>query len=272
MNLEHFAALVALLMVLLLRAYVRGYRNRAEGKFDPVAAHLRAGIFFCFCYLMSWATGTLEAILSEPVFTAEQVASPWWWSWVAGLTVFILVAYWGVWARFTMRFERELDLLPQVLFGLLWGTAFGQLFLSFWHIAALLGTGWATWQTWLLCYAWLSIWQWLVMDLFWDVWVSPEHDTAWSIALKVPATHVPNVTLALTFFAIYENHLLFVASQTLALVGCSVAMRMPAPWSRADTPPARQGPSMFWGLPRAVGYQSPDPANDPYLRQAKLPR
>ncbi len=48
------------------------------------------------------------------------------------------------------------------LYGLVWGTAFGQLFLSFWHIAAMLGPDWATWQVWLLTYAWLSIWQWLL--------------------------------------------------------------------------------------------------------------
>ena len=272
MSLESFAAGLALLMLVLLVIYLRGYRVQPEGVFDPMAAHLRAGIFFCFCWLMSWGTGTLDAILTEPIATAEQLASVWWWAWVIGMGVFILVAYWVIWARHTIRFDRKLDLLPQVLFGFIWGTSFGQLFLSFWNIAALLAPDWANWQLWLATYAWLSLWQWLLMDMYWDVYISPEHDTAYSIAFKVPTTHVPNVTLGLTFFAIYENHLLFVASQTIALVGCSVAMRMPAPWSREVTPPARQGASMFWGIPRAVGYESPDPSNDPYLKQARLPR
>ena len=189
-----------------------------------------------------------------------------------GLVSFILVAYWGVWARFTIRFDRKLDLLPQVFYGLIWGTAFGQMFLSFWHLAVMLGPDWETWQIWLLTYAILSIWQWLLMDMYWDIYISPEHDTAFSIALKVPTTHVPNITLCLTFFAIYENYALFVALQCLALIGCSVAMRMPAPWSREPTLAARRGPSMFFGLPRCAGYLSPNPKTDPYLRRAHLRR
>lgn len=272
MTIDIFAALVAVLMALLLIVYLARHRHHPVERFVPLAAHLRASIFFCFCYLLSWATGTLEALLSEPLYSAEQLASGWWRGWVIGMTVFILVAYWVIWARFTIRFDRKLDLIPQVLFGLLWGSAFGQLFLSFWHIFALISPNWANWQLWLATYAWLSIWQWLIMDMYWDIYISPEHDTAYSITLKVPTTHIPNVTLGLTFFALYENHLIFIALQCLALVGCTVAMRMPAPWSKDETPPARQGPSMFWGLPRAVGYQSPDPENDRYLKQAHLPR
>jgi len=272
MDLKIAMIAVAALMVGLWVVYLRGYRDHPADVFSPAAAHLRAGIFFCFCYLASWATGVLETILSEPVFTPAQWSDPVWRAWAIGLALFIAVAYWVVWARFTIRFDRKLDLAPQLLFGLLWGTSFGQLFLSFWHIAAMIGPDWAKWQVWLLTYAWLSVWQWLLMDMYWDIWISPEHDSAYSIALKVPATHIPNLTLGLIFFALYENHALFVAFQTMALAGCSVAMRMPAPWSRESTPPARRGPSLFRGLPRAVGYRSPDPANDPYLKQAHLPR
>ncbi len=69
-----------------------------------------------------------------------------------------------------------------------------------------------------------------------------------------------------------KNHIIFIALQCLALVGCSIAMRMPAPWSKQHTPVATQGPSPFFGLPRCVGYQSTDPENDPWLEQAHLPR
>ena len=267
-----FIGAVAVLMLVLLLIYISRYRHHPATDYVPLAAWLRAGIFFCFCYILSWASGALEQILQQPIVTAAQWADPWWRLWAGGMLLFILVAYWVVWPRFTLRFERRLDLLPQVFFGLVWGSAFGQLFLSFWHLAASFGSGWATWQIWLLCYAVISIWQWLLMDMYWDIYISPEHDTAFSIALKVPATHIPNVTLALTFFALYENHVIFIALQCLALVGCSIAMRMPAPWSKARTPAARQGPSLFWGLPRCVGYVSPDPKNDPWLQRAHLPR
>ena len=130
MTLAIFAGLIAVLMIMLLFIYLRAYRVQAEGEFSPPAAWLRAGIFFCFCYLVSYATGTMHAIVSAPIATAGQLADPLWQLWVAGLTVFMLLAYWGIWARFTIRFERKLECLPQLFYGLLWGTALGQMFLS----------------------------------------------------------------------------------------------------------------------------------------------
>ena len=267
-----FATAIAVLMVVMLVIYLKGYRVQAEGEFSPQAAWLRAGIFFCFFYLVSYATGTMEAIVSQPIVTTEQLNDTAWQLWMAGLTAFILFAYWGIWSRFTIKFDRQLELLPQLLYGLLWGSAFGQMFLSIWHIAEMIGPDWATWQVYLLAYVIITFWQWFLMDMYWDIYISPEHDTAFSIALKVPTTHIPNVTLGLIFFALYENYVIFIALQTLALVGCSLAMRMPSPWCKQPTLPARMGPSVFFGLPRCVGYLSPDPENDPYLKQAHLPR
>jgi hypothetical protein len=272
MSLNVFAALITLIMAILLFVYLRAHRVQREGEFSPAAAWLRAGIFFCFFYLLSWATGTMEAIASEPVFTAEQASNPVWQVWVAGLTLFILFAYWGIWARYTIRFERKREFVPQLVFGLLWGTGFGQMFLSVWHIAETIGPDWASWQVYLASYLFISLWQWLLMDMYWDIYISPEHDSPLSIALKVPTTHIPNVTLCLIFFALYENHVIFIALQCLALVGCSLAMRMPSPWCKQPTLPARQAPSMFFGMPRCAGYQADDPASDPWLKQAHLPR
>ena len=272
MTLALFAAAIALLMALLLVIYITTYRKQLEGEFSPQAAWLRAGIFFCFFYLVSYASGTMQAIIKEPLYTPEQLADPAWRAWVIGMTLFILFAYWGIWSRFTIRFERKLEILPQLIFGLLWGTAFGQMFLSIWHISAMIGPHWSTWQIYCLAYVIITFWQWFLMDMYWDIYISPEHDTAFSIALKVPTTHIPNVTLGLVFFALYENHMIFIALQCLALVGCSLAMRMPSPWCKQATLPARQGPSIFFGLPRCVGYQSADPENDVYLKQAHLPR
>jgi hypothetical protein len=71
--------------------------------------------------------------------------------------------------------------------------------------------------------------------------------------------------------ALYENYAIFVALQTWALLGASLAMRMPAPWSHEITPPATRSAGLL-GLMRASGYVSADPENDPYLRAAHLPR
>ena len=269
------ATITAALMVLMFVTYIKKYASKVSKtlevkEFIPMAAWLRAGMFFCFFYLVSWATGTMEAILSTPIFTDQQLDDPVWLSSVFALFAFILFAYWGIWARYTIRFERKLDLVPQITFGLVWGTAFGQMFLSFWHLGLLIGPEWATWQIWIFAYVCISIWQALLMDLYWDIYISPEHDSPKSIKMKVPLTHIPNVTFCLIFFAFYENHVIFIALQTLALVGCTINMRMPAPWSKDKTLSARRVPSIFWGLPRCGGYAPENPEQDPYLKAANL--
>ena len=59
MTLALFAAAIALLMALLLVIYITTYRKQLEGEFSPQAAWLRAGIFFCFFYLVSYASATM---------------------------------------------------------------------------------------------------------------------------------------------------------------------------------------------------------------------
>lgn len=235
-----------------------------------MAAWLRAGIFFCSFYLISWGTGTMEVIIKTPLATTAQVSDGYWWAWLIGLTVFILFAYWGIWARYTIRFDRKVDLFPQIIFGLLWGSAFGQMILSIWRFANMIGSSWNPWQQWLLGFVLIGIWQWLLMDMVWDLYISPEHDSPKSIRIKTLATHIPNVTFSLIFLVIYSNYAIFISLQTVALIGCSINMRMPAPWSIEKTPPARRVPSIFWGLPRCGGYVSDDPENDPYLKAAHL--
>ncbi len=135
--------------------------------------------------------------------------------------------------------------------------ALGLYFLSFWHFALSVGAGWPLWAVWLLAYCLISLWQALWMDMYWDVYVSPEHDSPESIRKKVPRTHIPNMTLCLTYFAFYENYWIFIGLQTVALLAASYGMRMPAPWSRASTPPARRVAGLL-GLPRAGGYVGED--------------
>jgi hypothetical protein len=262
---------IAVLAAILVAVYLARHRQHPPDVYVPSASWLRAGIYFSACYLVAMATGVFDALVSNPIVTPTQVADPAWWSWIVGLTLLVTVAYWGIWARYTLRFDRRLDLIPQIVFGTLWGAASGSLFLSFYRLAQAVGRTWAGWQVWLLAYIAIALWQWLWQDYVWDVYVSPEHDSPWSIKVKVVATHIPNITACLVFFALYGNHALFVALQTWALVGASLAMRMPAPWSREVTPPATRSAGLF-GLTRASGYVSSDPENDPYLRAVHLPR
>lgn len=263
----HLAAALSVLLILCQCLYWRQYassrpgiKSLERGRFVPAAAWLRALSLFLSFYLFGIASGAVEAALSRSAISSEELASQYWWAWFIGMTLFMLIAYWGIWARNTLHFGRALAPVSQTLFGLLWGIAFGLLFLSIWHVAdaillALLGEAKATWQVYILAYVIISLWQALMMDLYWDVYVSPEHDTPASIKLKVPTTHIPNVTLSLIFFAIYQNYAVFIAWQCIALIGCSLAMRMPAPWSKADTPAPMRERSAVFGLPRASGYR-----------------
>jgi hypothetical protein len=271
LSLSTAAILITIILVSLLVIYIRRYRSHPPDVFVPEAAWLRAIIYFCSCYLVAITTGVVEDMRSNPVASTWQLADKLWWLWVGGLILLVTAAYWGVWARYTLRFDRRRALIPQTIFGVLWGAASGMLFLSFYKIVQSIGVAWKPWQEWLFAYALIAFWQWIWQDYYWDVYISPEHDSPLSIKIKVLATHIPNITACLIFYAIYQNSFLFVGLQTWALLGASLAMRMPAPWSKEDTPPATRSPGLF-GFPRASGYISDDPENDPYLQAAHLPR
>lgn len=121
-------------LLVMAAVYLLKYRGHPPDKYVPMAAWLRAGIYFCFCYLVAWYSGALPAALAGPVATQAQLENPIWQAWVLGLFVLVTIGYWVIWARFSIRFDRKLELLPQVFFGLAWGLAAGFLFLSFWHL------------------------------------------------------------------------------------------------------------------------------------------
>jgi len=256
--------MIAMIVIILVR-----HRHHPSDVFVPTVAWLRACIYFCACYLIAIGSGVFEPLFSNPIATPEQINDKVWWFWVGGLVMLVTIEYWVIWARYTLRFDRKLEVIPQTVFGLLWGTASGLLFLSFYHVAQAIGKEWQTWQVWLLAYSMIAIWQWLWQDYYWDVYISPEHDSPWSIKLKVFTTHIPNITTCLIFFAIYRNYAIFITMQTWALLGASLAMRMPSPWSNQITPPATRSVGLF-GLTRASGYAPADPENDPYLKAANL--
>ncbi len=249
--------LVVLVMVGLLWLYATRYREHSPDVWSAPAAWSRACIYFCFCLLVADLSGALQATIDSPLVHAGQLQDPLWWLSTLVVLIFIIAAYWGYWYHNTLRFGRKLDPVPQLVFGLCWGWTTGLYFLSFWHLALAIGPTWPLWAVWLAAYVMISVWQALWMDMYWDVYVSPEHDSPESIRQKVPRTHIPNMTLCLTYFAVYQNYWIFIGLQTIALLAASFGMRMPAPWSKAPTPPARRVPGLF-GLPRAGGYVNED--------------
>ena len=127
-----FIELVVVSGVSLAVVYNTKYRNHPWDIYYPKLAWMRAGMYFCACYVLSYLSGGMELILTRPVFTPEQLQNSNWVIYTAGIAVFMVTAYAGVWSYFTPVFERRKNVLISATFGFLWGTSSGQLFLSVW--------------------------------------------------------------------------------------------------------------------------------------------
>ena len=242
-------------------------RGIPQQDFRPRLLWLRAGTYISACWLFSVLAGTFEKIVANAPATTEQLRNSSWWLWTLLSVAIILLGYWVIWARWTLHFNRPRSIAAQVLFGVLWGTGSGQLFVAIYDLIAT--TNWSTWLVWLVAWCVIGGWQGVFQDVGWDVWVAPEHDTPWSIKRKVPASHIPNVTITLTYLALYENRLIFIGLQSLALVAASIYMRFPK-WNETEPILAPATEPAYLGLTRATGFITDDP--DPYRTQRESDR
>lgn len=252
--------LALLAWLTLVVGYIRGGRGRPWEAYAPRWAWWRAGIFFATCFVISYASGAMDLILTRPVATGEQLENLVWIAVTAGLVVFIVGAYSVMWVRFTVVFDRPRSTLTSVVFGVLWGMSVGQLFLSVWLVAQ--RTGLPTWGAVALTYAVLGAWQYNWHSIYWDHYVTPEHDTPLTLKVKTFVGHIPNLALTLTYVAVWDNYLIFVGLQVIAVTSAAVGMHLPPPWAPAsvrDLAHRTTGP-----IPRVFGYLSPDPTTDPY--------
>lgn len=263
-------SVLLMLLVLLVGLYFARFRNLEATVFSPAAAWLRAGIFFCCCFLASWITGTQKMILEAPLVTEEQLQNMTWLAWTAGFVTWTVFGYWGIWARHTMRFDRQSHLLSQIPFGMLWGLSVGQFILIVWRTVTSIGALWPDWLviavTWISAGSIFATW----MLFYWDLHIAPEHDSRYSIILKTIVVHIPQTLLSVIYVTLYNNFLILIGIQTIALVGATIYMRMPPFWSKKPTPLARKYRLPF-GLVYAGGYVSADPDKDRYLKAAHLP-
>lgn len=235
----------------LIVIYIVKYRSLPKDIWKPGAAWNRALIYFVLCNIISAATGTLETLLSQPIVTKEQLMNPMWIAFCSSCFIFIFIAYWILWARMTLTFDRKFYIGSEIIFGLLWGASMGQVLLSFYHLWSM--TELPGWVIYSCSYACMGAWQYFVQDYFWDIYVSPEHDTPKSIKLKTLVSHIPNVAICLCFLVIYENYLIYIATQTFALIASSIFQKFPAPWAKGNFNAPMTKPGLF-GLPHGAGY------------------
>lgn len=255
-----FIAAIALTLVVLVVLRFTRFGGHPWDIYYPRLAWLRAGVFFCCCYLLSYFSGAMELLLQSPIATREQLADRNWWLFTIGVYAFILVAYAGVWARFTVVFDRPRRIGIGIVFGLLWGSSTGQLLLSVWMLVGKLGL--PDWGTWLATFLVLGAWQPNWHNIYWDHYVAPEHDTPLTQKIKALGCHIPNLVIGLTHLTLYGNYFVFFSAQLIALLSASIAMRFPAPW---DDPSALNYAHRTQArIPRCTGYLPADPKTDPY--------
>ena len=255
-----FAGALVLVLIALVVVYVRQYRGQPWVAYAAKPAWIRAGIYFCLCYLLSYASGGMELLLTSPIATADQLSNPRWIAATVFVITFIAVAYGYVWVRYTVVFDRARTPWMSALFGLLWGSSSGQLFLAVWLFAS--KTELPTWGAWVLTYAVCAAWQPNWHNIYWDHYIAPEHDTRLTQRIKALGCHIPNLAISLTYLAIWDNYAIFVGLQVLACVPPSIGMRFPAPWATSrELDLAHRSDAR---IPRCTGYVSDDFLTDPY--------
>jgi len=258
--LDIFAGLVALIGITITVIYNTRYKNHPWDIYYPKLAWMRGGMYFCFCYTLSYLTGAMELILTSPIVTAEQWNNPNWRIYTACCLAFIIGAYSILWCYFTPVFERKHNRLISAVFGFLWGSSSGQLFLSIWLLANM--TPLPTWGAGILTFLLLGAYQPNWHNVYWDHYIAPEHDTPLTQKIKASCCHIPNLLILLPYLAFYDNYLFFVLAQVIACVSASIGMRFPAPW--AEPSQLNYAVRTDAKIPRCTGYIPSDPKTDPY--------
>lgn len=226
------AALIALtLMVCLAITLIKRRAGRDLSIYYPDLAWLRAGIYFCGCWLISAATGVLPTLMQG---ISPTLGLMWGCALIAMLS-FEYIAYYRVWAVGTKTLDRKKYPLAILAFGLLWGLAEGQLFLSFFALAEKLNLGplWAA----VICYFAIGAYYGPWHRFYWDFQVAPEHNIAeWNVK-KVVFVHTPNIIFSLAFLVYFKDPLSFIALQCFCLIGACYTMHFPSPRDKISQRP-----------------------------------
>ena len=247
-----FITCIAIFGGVMIGIYIIKYRGLPIDDWKPGAAWIRGFIYFSFCNIFTAASGTLEQIFSRPFFTIEQISNPYWILYIISCFIFVFIAYVLIWPSNTLTFDRRYYLASEILFGVIWGFSTGGLLLSIYHLWSL--TGIPSWITYILSFFCIAVWQYFMQVYFWDIYVSPEHDTPRSILVKTFACHVPNVVISLGFLTIWGNYGIFLFIFIIALLSSTIAQKFPAPWAKGNFPAPMVKPGIF-GLPYGSGYE-----------------
>ncbi len=226
--LDMFAYGIAGLFVVLGILLFVGTRGKDTRIYDAKMAWVRAWMYYCVCWLLSWVTGVLPTLLSTPLINPEHIAETSWIIYVAVTWLVVLVGYLYVWPTGTVTYERKLYPVTTVIIGVVWGLSEAQLFLSFWAIGERFLE--APWMAALFTYVCASLANGPLHLFYWDFYVSPDHNIyEWNMK-KVMFAHNPTLILSLIFLVVWGDIWVYVFWLAFALFACAIAQRFPAPW------------------------------------------
>ncbi|MEI6693990.1 MAG: hypothetical protein WCL12_04610 [Actinomycetes bacterium] len=263
------AIAAAIILVILLGLYLRNRRWMPWNSYQAGPAWIRGGIYFCICWLLSYFSGGLKLILTSPLATSDNLNNTSWVGFTALCVGFVFMAYSVLWVRYTVRFNRPNKPLMSTLFGLLWGSSSGQLFLATWLFAtkavANIDASWVNKPVLAGVIAWslMGIWQPNFHNVYWDHYIAPEHDTALTQKIKALGCHVPNLAITLLYLGLFHNYAIFVGFQVIACISAATGMHFPAPWAKSSELDYAHR-TVGTKVPRCTGYVSDDYTTDPY--------
>lgn len=226
-----FVTFLSVILVVFLTVLLKRQTAVVEkGRYDARAAWMRGGIYFVICFLVSWFSGIAPSLLQREAWLPNPLTATW-GAFAAVCLLIIIVGYFVIWPMGTETHGRPLSWPAVLVFGLLWGLSQGQLFASIWSWPARYFS--SDWVVVGIAFIVIATFNGLWHSQFWDIYVSPIHNIeAWNLR-KVLLVHVPNLLCTLTFLTLYRNVGLFVALQTLALVGSAYFMHFPPFWGDA---------------------------------------
>ncbi|MHA2123951.1 MAG: hypothetical protein ACXABO_02220 [Promethearchaeota archaeon] len=246
-----YIAIFIIFGIFMFLIYRKNFKGLSIDEWKPGAAWTRALIYISFCNIIIALSGTLDQILTQPIFTIEQISNSSWIFYCLFCFIYIFIAYWILWSRMTLTFNRKYYIFSEIIFGVIWGFSTGGLLLSIYHLWRLMNfPGWALY---LFSFASSGLWQYFIQDYFWDVYVSPEHDTYKSIIVKTIVCHIPNLAISLGFLLIWNNYVIFITLFIFALTASSIFQKFPSPWAKGSFHAPMVKPGIF-GFPHGAGY------------------
>ena len=114
MIIDIFIVVISIFFIIMVGVYVTKYRELPIDVYKPGAAWNLALIYFAFCNIISALSGTLETLLKQPIATRTQSTDPMWIILGSFCFIYIFFAYWILWARMTLTFDRKLYIGSEV--------------------------------------------------------------------------------------------------------------------------------------------------------------